>query len=71
MPHPLQCCVCGASTLSPTRGHRGNCSPCYRRHRGEVLAGQTTWAELEAAGRALAVPTEAMSPFKRRKKTGG
>jgi hypothetical protein len=35
--------------------HRGNCSTCYRRHCLAVRAGQTTWAALEAEGRALPV----------------
>ena len=36
---------------------RGCCATCYKRHGDAVRAGQTTWAELEAAGKALpAVP---------------
>jgi hypothetical protein len=37
---------------------RGLCPACYDRAARAVRAGETTWAELEAAGRALpAVPT--------------
>ena len=36
---------------------RGCCATCYKRYCIAVRAGQTTWAALEAAGRALpAVP---------------
>jgi hypothetical protein len=32
---------------------RGCCKRCYQRHGAQVRAGQTTWAALEAEGRAL------------------
>jgi hypothetical protein len=32
---------------------RGQCDPCYQQSRAAVLAGETTWADLEAAGLAL------------------
>lgn len=32
------------------------CRPCYYLHRARVKAGRTTWAELEAQGKARAVP---------------
>jgi hypothetical protein len=43
------CRACGERTGR----RRGLCLPCYDRVRRTVRTGETTWAELEATGRAL------------------
>lgn len=48
-----KCLVCNRSTLTPTRGYKGNCSRCYEIHRKMVNSGLTTWKILEEAGQVL------------------
>jgi hypothetical protein len=53
MADAIVCLTCRRRVIAS----RGCCSTCYRRHCLAVKAGQTTWAKLEAAGKALpAVP---------------
>jgi hypothetical protein len=50
MTGPLSCLTCHERLAHI----RGVCLRCYTRHRAAVRAGKTTWAELVAAGLALA-----------------
>lgn len=54
MPLPARCIACNAATIGSNRACRGNCQRCYKAHRLMVVAGETTWAELERAGVVLA-----------------
>jgi hypothetical protein len=47
--NPLSCLTCNQRIARK----RGNCYRCYTRHEKDVLAGKTTWAELEQKGLAL------------------
>jgi hypothetical protein len=49
MTDPVVCLTCRKHIAEC----RGCCSTCYKRYCRAVRAGQTTWAALEAAGRAL------------------
>ncbi len=45
------------------RFSRGNCRKCFHRNRRLVIAGLTTWAELEALGK-TSVPSKAGGVWK-------
>lgn len=47
-----KCLICGSAAF---RCVRGMCGRCYGQQRALVLEGKTTWAELEADGKAAAV----------------
>lgn len=44
-------CVCGCGR--PATGGRGLWESCYRKARKEIIAGRTSWEELESKGKAL------------------
>lgn len=65
-----RCLTCGqAIPPMPHRSARGNCTACHSKYVRAIRAGKTTWARLEAEGKACPALTRAevadRSPWRR------
>jgi len=56
-------CIRSCGRSSGAGGSRGMCHTCYEAARVVVKRGETTWAELEAAGLALPVKPKRWGKF--------